>query len=295
MSRIAIFASYDKNGIIHDYVIEYLKYLKEIADKIIFIADNYADEQEQNKLKGLVDYVKFSTHGEYDFGSYKRGYYFAKNNGWLDNANELIFCNDSCFCISSLIPIFESMNKKTCDFWGMIKSHEIQDHLQSYFLVFKKDVFMHKKFIDWIGDITHQDDVENVIKNYELPLTSFLENIGFKSDAFYTATGKRNPTTTKPLVLLEQHIPLVKKKVFISREACEYSVRQLLISVYEKDKVSYNNICNYFKTDWSKLFPLILPCDVDKLKRIFYQKGISKSGRLYIKILKIPVYRSKIK
>lgn len=101
MSRIAIFASYDKNGIIHDYVIEYLKYLKEIADKIIFIADNYADEQEQNKLKWLVDYVKFSTHGEYDFRSYKRGYYFAKNNGWLDNANELIFCNDSCFCILS--------------------------------------------------------------------------------------------------------------------------------------------------------------------------------------------------
>lgn len=31
-----------------------------------------------------------------------------------------------------------------------------------------------------------------------------------------------------------------------------------------------------------------------KIFRIFYQKGISKSGRLYIKILKIPVYRRKI-
>lgn len=50
MSRIAVFASYDKDGIVHDYILGYLRYLKEVADKIIFIADNYADKQEQNKL-----------------------------------------------------------------------------------------------------------------------------------------------------------------------------------------------------------------------------------------------------
>ena len=67
MKRIVVFASYDKNGVIHDYILQYLKYLKEVADKIIFIADNYANAQEQQKLNGLVDYAEFVHHGEYDF------------------------------------------------------------------------------------------------------------------------------------------------------------------------------------------------------------------------------------
>ena len=293
MTSIVVFASYDKDGIVHDYVLGYLRYLKEVADKIIFIADNYADEYEQNKLKELVDYAEFYPHGEYDFGSYKRGYHYAKINGWLDSANELVFCNDSCFCISSLIPIFETMKKRSCDFWGMIKSHEIQDHLQSYFLVFKKNVFMHKEFVDWIKAIKHQDNIDNVIKNYEIPLTSFLESQGFISDALYTTAGKSNPTV-KPLRLLKHNVPLIKRKVFTIIGNSEESVILLLFKLKQNYRNSYTDICNYYKKTFSCFFPIVFPCGFDKFKRFIYQKKFTKSGKLIIKICKIPVFSKNI-
>lgn len=45
--RIVVFAAFDKDGIVHNYVLTYLKKLKAVADKIIFIADNEASETER--------------------------------------------------------------------------------------------------------------------------------------------------------------------------------------------------------------------------------------------------------
>jgi lipopolysaccharide biosynthesis protein len=136
--RVAVFASYDKNGRVWDYVISYIKRLREVCDKIIFIADNEATQEEQNKLTGLVDFKQFQRHGEYDFGSYKRGWQYLKNQEWFSQIDELILCNDSCFSVGALTPVFEQMSHKQCDFWGMTENQDHQSHLQSFFLVFKK-------------------------------------------------------------------------------------------------------------------------------------------------------------
>ena len=293
MNRLAIFASYDKKGIVHDYLITYLKELKQVADKIIFIADNYTNDEEKQKLKKLVDFCDFTPHGEYDFGSYKRGYIYAENHGLLEQADELILCNDSCFCISSFIPVFETMDKKKCDFWGMSANKTPIPHLQSYFLVFKKNVFRHREFANWIKNVARKDNVDSVIKDYEVPLTSFLEDIGFKSDAFIKHQEKINPTI-KPLTLLKQNFPFIKRKIFSEREASNESVRKVLAILNMQSKISYDNICNYYKTMWSKFFPIILPRDFEALVRFLYQKKITKSGKLRIKICKISVYSRKL-
>lgn len=286
MTRIAIFASYNKQGIVHDYVINYLKRLKRVANKIIFIADNNARSDEKEKLNGLVEFYSFAPHGEYDFGSYKRGYQHIMQQELI--ADEIILCNDSCFSIMDFDNMFDEMSQRDCDFWGITDNIEIKHHLQSYFLVFKKSVFTHKEFSNWINAIKQQDNVGDVVKNYEIPLTSFLEDIGFKSDVFIEYQEKTNPTV-KPLTLLKQHMPLIKRKVFISKYACEESAKQLLIILHKKYKDSYKDICNYFRTDWNKLFPLMLPRDFEILKRFFYQKKITKSGKVIIKICKIPM------
>ena len=51
--RLAVFASYDRNGIVHDFVVNYLKKLRAVADTVVFVADNTADEKERAKLNGL--------------------------------------------------------------------------------------------------------------------------------------------------------------------------------------------------------------------------------------------------
>ena len=290
MTKIAVFASYDKDGIIHDYVLEYCKYLKEVVDKIIFIADNHADKKEQNKLKELVDYAEFCPHGEYDFGSYKRGYHYAKINGWLDKTNELIFCNDSCFCISSLIPIFETMNKRTCDFWGMTKSHEIQDHLQSFFLVFKQNVFNSKSFIDHINSVTHKNNFMDIVKCYEIPFTHKLNKAAFVDSEYIQFNNNSNPTFY-PYKSYKNGMPLIKKKIFFAEEHLKeplYLIGLLLL----KNKTFRSQVKKCFSTN-----PFIILGTLYKktILNFFYQKKIIKSKKLVIKICKIPIYSKRSK
>ncbi len=294
MTRTVIFAFYDKSAIIHDYVLNYLRHLKEVADKIIFIADNHTLKTEQDKLQGLVEYAEFNKHGEYDFGSYKRGFQYAQNSGILKHTDELIFANDSCFCIDSLLPIFEKMAQSNCDFWGITESKALVHHLQSYFLVFKNPVFTSSAFADFINSITKQVSVKDVIKNYELKLTSVLEENGFKPDAFIKASNDCDPML-RTFDLFDMGDVLIKRKIFTEKDACINSPRVILNQIKNKHLQAYNDICHYYKKTFSALFPLIMPADIEKIKHFLFQKKITNSGKLYIKICKLPVYRKELK
>lgn len=94
---IAIFAFYSKDAKIHNYTIYYLKELKKVVDAIVFVADNELAPTEIVKLEGIVIHSLCKRHGCYDFGSYKRGFLWAEENALLNDAEELIFCNDSCY------------------------------------------------------------------------------------------------------------------------------------------------------------------------------------------------------
>ena len=77
MKRAVIFAHYDKDGIIKDYILYYLKELKMVADKIVFVS--CSDLKNSESLNGLADKIIAEPHNEYDFGSYKRGFLFLQD------------------------------------------------------------------------------------------------------------------------------------------------------------------------------------------------------------------------
>lgn len=83
MKRTAVFAHYDKNNLIQDYVVYYLSELKKCAEKIIFVSDSDVLPEELKKIEGIVEQSIIGRHGEYDFGSYKRGFLYAKENNLL--------------------------------------------------------------------------------------------------------------------------------------------------------------------------------------------------------------------
>ena len=138
--RVAIFASYDGRGIVRDYVLYYLSELKKEVDAIVFVADNApASEEEVMKLKDLVVYASFVRHQSYDFGSYRLGYLWAREHGLLDSAEEVIFCNDSCYGpVFPFSTVFDRMAGCSCDFWGLSGNPEIRYHIQSFFMVFRR-------------------------------------------------------------------------------------------------------------------------------------------------------------
>jgi len=223
MKRIAIFSHYDKHDIIDDYVVYFLTQLKKVCDEIIFVTDTNISVKDCVKIDGLVKNKIIGRHGEYDFGSYKRGFLSIQDPEEFD---EIIFCNDSCY--GPLYPItemFYEMVNRSCDFWGATQNYfgykreEIsryklvknQAHIQSYFFVLRKKVFTSTQFVDFIKSVKKETDKRDVIINYEIALTKLLSR-NFSYDS-YIPLSKSNPDVTlfswKSLIL-KQRFPFLK-------------------------------------------------------------------------------------
>lgn len=184
--RYAVFAGYNADATIHPYVISYLKGLNEVTDGVVYIADSGLSPKEAEKLKDLTIHYENKRHGEYDFGSYKRGYEWLKKNGYLDNADELIFANDSTYApMKSFKPMFAAMEKRPeLDFWGDLQNTRFVPHVQSYFMVFRRRVIQSKLFNDFISSVEKQVHNSLYILKYEVNLTPTLAKAGYKWDSY---------------------------------------------------------------------------------------------------------------
>ena len=101
--RIVIFAHYDKQNIIDPYVIDYLEELKKYSE-IIFVSDGNLKDKELQKIQNLCFDNICQKHGEFDFGSYKRGFLLLKEKYTekFNNLDEILFVNDSCYFIKRI-------------------------------------------------------------------------------------------------------------------------------------------------------------------------------------------------
>lgn len=187
MTKAAVFAHFDKNNIIQDYVIYYLQELKKIAETIVFVSDSDLPASELEKIKHIVCEAIAYRHSEYDFGSYKRGFKYLEEQNLLNNADELILANDSCIGpLYSLEKIWSEMNKKECDFWGMnfYSYKNNPPHVQSFFLVFKSQVFTSNIFRDFVYAIKKEETKDDIIQKYEIGLSQLLLANGFKMASY---------------------------------------------------------------------------------------------------------------
>ena len=224
MKRAVVFAHYDKNNQVDDYVIYYIQALKQIAQTIVFVSCNHIENPEC--LHGLADKIIDEPHNEYDFGSYKRGFLYLQDN--LEDYDELIFANDSCYGpLYPLENVFSKMDNKKCDFWGITKNrfgliknndkYKVieRPHIQSYFLVFNKNVFLSKVFADFINSIIHHEKKNDIIINYEIGLSETLQNAGFKSGSYIQVFYKFNHVMISfwKILVKKYKIPFIKRSI----------------------------------------------------------------------------------
>ena len=76
--RLFLFAGYDKDNIVADSLVYYVKTLSKYGDVIVCI-DNDLPQTEIQKIKPFAIHTIAQRHGEYDFGSYKRAYQYARD------------------------------------------------------------------------------------------------------------------------------------------------------------------------------------------------------------------------
>ena len=275
--RTAIFASFSKECNIPEYVIFYLEELKKVVDNIIFVCDNPIFPEELKKIEKLTCCAICGRHGEYDFGSYKRGLFFAEKENLLANSEALILCNDSCYGpIFPFESIFSQMNLGTYDFWGLIDSHEESHHILSFFYVFNRPVFESNIFLNFVHSFTKQKDFFDYVRKYERQFTKILEDAGFRCGSYLNIPANKKQQLIKtsgngnltifPNTLLDMGFPLIKVKVFTGGfgEDLHESPLAVLQNLKIKNPILHNIIKNdakrrkiVFQDKWQNFEELI--------------------------------------
>lgn len=223
-SGVAIFAHYDDSSIIREDVVYYLSGLREVVSDIIFVSDTNIPVSELEKIKHIVTCSIVEAHGEYDFGSYKRGFISSFELGILESKSFCIFANDSVYGpLFPLGPVFSEMQSRQCDFWGITENYfrhrRPRPHLQSFFLVFDREVFLSSHFIDFVSSVRRQASKATIIDNYEIGLTSHLVEHGFCYSSFIPRNTRVSNLMMSLWVILiiKGRVPFLKKSLYRRR------------------------------------------------------------------------------
>ena len=218
-----IFAAYSSDGSISDYVISYLKKLKEVSPNIIYVTDNPISKKEIRKIKPYISHIIAYRHNEYDWGSFKRGFNFLKQNSKFNSQAELILANDSTLAINpSFKPILNDFESKNVDFYGITANQDGIYHIQSYFMIFNPNVYTSNEFSTYLNNVTKQPDGLSVAYAYEVPFTKYLSDLGYTHSTFINyedlAYLELNDKHCYPLSMLSKHnLPLLKMRTFTDR------------------------------------------------------------------------------
>ena len=175
MKKICIFAHFNKNNNLENYVMDYLNTLKNLVDEIIFVSTTDIKTDKMNILDSLVNKIIIKENRGYDFGSWREGLLFIKNN-YQNIPEEIILCNDSCYISrEKLIKAIKFMRgNKKLDFWGITKNYSFAIHIQSYFVALNSRPLNDDKFWDLVYSWKHQNRKIDYILKYEIGLTQFL-------------------------------------------------------------------------------------------------------------------------
>lgn len=182
-AKVAIFSHYDRDNIIDEYVINYLKSIFELGFDIVFIST--AEQLSQNEIDKIKVYCRDVLVKEnigYDFGAWQTGITYLAEE--IDKYDSLILCNDSVYApLFSLNEMFIKMQGKY-DFWGITDSYEIHHHLQSYFMVFNQNVVSSDTFKNIWKTYRVYKIKRNIILQYEIGLSQKLLINGYSMGAY---------------------------------------------------------------------------------------------------------------
>lgn len=190
MNRLILFAHFDAENRVKPYILYHLQALKALGGRIHFISNSPLPSEEVEKVAPYVERTLLHENRGLDFGMWKD----ALEDLDFSSFDELVLTNSSVVGpIHPLAPIFQRMDGTPCDFWGMTESREILPHLQSFFLVFRKQVFSSSSFREFFSSVLPYRSRLNVVLAYELGLTTYLQENGFQGGAAFPNGNRRSP------------------------------------------------------------------------------------------------------
>jgi lipopolysaccharide biosynthesis protein len=176
--------------------------------------DNKFDKRQIKKLKMHPFGVFITRHKEYDFGSYKRAFLYAKGKDVLQNYEFVYLVNDSVFGpMTNLSKLIHKMERIPKDAVGLVTSkHKTHCFMESWFVRLNKKIFLSSWFDDFITSVKKQPNKSEITIKYEHGLTKLIEQHRCSWTGILDVNGRA--TYNKPKYLFDNGCPFIKKSSF---------------------------------------------------------------------------------
>lgn len=213
--RLCLFAGFDAQGEIADYVVYYLRALAQVSD-VYYWGDFETSATEKAKIEPYCKAIHCHAHGKYDFGSWQE-LIDQIGRAEIEKYDEVILANDSCYGpLFNLSDLFQEMDQKNNDFWGLSLAYNRHIHLQSYFIVLKQSVIKSDVFYNFFQQVQPEQNYDDVCLNYEDRFTYTLSKAGFRFSSFIKYSDlAHHPYQDIVAAIEKHHFPFLKVKFFL--------------------------------------------------------------------------------
>ncbi len=169
----AVYVHYDRQGVVHDYVIEQLRQLVTSQFRITFVSNaQQLRETSVVAVKPFCRTVIWRRNVGYDFGAYKDG---IAALGDLSGCERLLLMNDSVYGPLRPLPeVLAEIDVSRTDVWGITDSWDHHYHIQSYFILFFQDALESRSFQSFWRRFPYVNSKAWLIHNGEIRLTQIL-------------------------------------------------------------------------------------------------------------------------
>jgi hypothetical protein len=224
--------------------VAYLADLSRFAD-VYYLADCPLEPGELDKLAPYTQGRWAFRHGRYDFGSYSM---LARDLvGWevIEQYDELVLANDSCYLVQPFDQVFARMDAQPADWWGLQATYEhfttyeyerdggplgidrvehlmrqldlwrYSDfiHVGSYFLVYRSRVINDPGFRRRLDTVAKQSDKTSIILKYEIGLSRYLILGGYHLASYVDGVLPYHPVyRDTAFTVMHDGFPLLKRQ-----------------------------------------------------------------------------------
>ena len=218
--RYLIYVIFEDQKDIQEYKYLFLDHLAKFADKVLIISNSQLNERDMKHLSRYGE-VRIRENKGYDTAAFRYGILEAYPD-LSTEFSELILANDTSIGpIADFSHMFDEMDAKRLDFWGITFGEEQDDitgynrynyipkHLQSYFLAIKRNMFLNPQFLEYWENLTQTDSREEAIGKHETVFTKYFSDLGYRYDA-YVRENSDSAMYIHPLKMLKLGVPLIK-------------------------------------------------------------------------------------
>lgn len=231
MKRLLLYVHFNKYNRVSSHVYFQLTQMRPLFSKVVFISNSQVSEHDYQKLVDLHlmdNFIQRENVG-FDFAAWRDG---MTHVGFDDitTYDVVTIMNDTCFGplwdIKDYYLNYEANDQ--VDFWGLTnnrrtkKSRQTQgfpEHIQSYFITFKKPVIASSAFRNFWENVKNHTDVQEVINDYETKVTTTFLAAGFRYQTVFDTvnedtTGMLHPDFSyyNPTAILNHKVPFIKVK-----------------------------------------------------------------------------------